>query len=176
LLFFQNGDGSFVHKYDSKGVPVAHWHSPYYSGEAALALAYLYEIDHSPEWLMASGKALSYLAKAQAHLFRVPSDHWALIATAKLFPDCALITCGISRSELIRHAAQICSSILDEQLKGTAVDGAFDQRGRTAPAATRLEGLYLHSNFCRTMSCARKLKRQRLSGLDFFCERRLRLV
>ena len=44
----------------------------------------------------------------------------------------------------MRHAVQVCESILRDQFKGSAavgLDGAFDPNGRTAPAATRLEGL-----------------------------------
>ncbi len=44
----------------------------------------------------------------------------------------------------MQHATQVCNSILREQFKGRAasgLDGAFDPEGRTAPAATRLEGL-----------------------------------
>jgi hypothetical protein len=91
-----------------------------------------------------AGKALSYLAKSRAGLATVPADHWALIATAKLLPYCEDGGCATSREELVRHAVQVCESILRDQFKGSAavaLDGAFDPEGRTAPAATRLEGL-----------------------------------
>ena len=63
-LFLQRDDGSFVHKYRAEGGPVPNWASLYYPGEAALGFIALYEADHSHEWLVAAGKALSYLARA----------------------------------------------------------------------------------------------------------------
>jgi len=143
-LFLQKDDGSFVHKYGAESGPVPNWASLYYPGEAALGFIALYEADHAREWLMAAGKALSYLAKSRAGLTTVPADHWALIAAAKLLPYCEDGGCSASREELVRHAVQICESILRDQFKGSAgaaLDGAFDPEGRTAPAATRLEGL-----------------------------------
>jgi len=151
LLFLQKDDGSFINKYRAESGPVEDWESLYYPGEAALAFVALYEADHSREWLVAAGKALSFLAKSRAALSTVPADHWALIATAKLFPYCDHISCpGASREELIQHAIQVCNSILREQFRGSAavgIAGAFDPEGRTAPAATRLEGLLTAMEF-----------------------------
>jgi hypothetical protein len=145
MLFLQKDDGSFINKYRAESGPVEDWESLYYPGEAALAFVSLYEADRSREWLVAAGKALSFLAKSRAALSTVPPDHWALIATAKLFPYCDHISCpGASREELIQHAIQVCNSILRDQFRGSAsvgIAGAFDPEGRTAPAATRLEGL-----------------------------------
>jgi hypothetical protein len=104
----------------------------------------MYEADHSRQWLDAAAKALSYLAKSRAGISTVPPDHWALIATAKLLPYCEKAACPTSRRQLIQHAIQICNSILREQITSpfrSRLDGAFDTDGRTAPAATRLEGL-----------------------------------
>jgi hypothetical protein len=143
-LFLQRDDGSFVQKYRAEGGPAPNWTVLYYPGEATLGFIALYEADHSREWLTAAGKALSYLAKSRAGLSNVPADHWALIATAKLLPYCKQNGCSASREELVRHAVQVCDSILREQFKGSAavgLDGAFDAAGRTTPAATRLEGL-----------------------------------
>jgi hypothetical protein len=143
-LFLQRDDGSFIHKYSSEGGPITNWSSLYYPGEAALGFISLYEADQSEDWLKAAGKSLSYLAKERASLSTVPADHWALIATAKLLPYCKKDSCGVSREELLRQATQICDSIVREQFHGSALlglDGAFDAEGRTAPAATRLEGL-----------------------------------
>ncbi len=143
-LFLQKDDGSFVNKYGAESGPVLNWTSLYYPGEAALGFIALYEADHSREWLVAAGKALSYLAKSRTGLTTVPADHWALIATAKLLPYCEDGGCAASREELVRHAVHVCESILRDQFKGSAalaLDGAFDAEGRTAPVATRLEGL-----------------------------------
>jgi hypothetical protein len=111
-LFLQRDDGSFGDKYGKESGPVLNWVSLYYPGEAALGFITLYDADHSREWLMAAGKALSYLAKSRARLATVPADHWALIATARLLPYCEKGECPASREELVRHAVQVCESIL----------------------------------------------------------------
>jgi len=149
LIFLESDDGSFVSKYRLETGPVPNWESLYYPGEAALGLMALYEADHSPTWLNAAAKSLAYLAKTRAGLTTVPADHWALIATAELLRYCDRSSCPVSREELVRHAIQICESILSEQLSGSkmTLDGAFDSTGRTAPAATRLEGLLAAMEF-----------------------------
>lgn len=150
LLFLQKEDGSFVHKYRADSGPVTSWQSLYYPGEAALGLVALYEADGSRQWLTAASKALSYLAKSRSGQTIVPADHWALIASARLLRHCKENACAALREKLARHAAQICNSILHEQIRietHSVLDGAFDLDGRTAPAATRLEGLLAASEF-----------------------------
>jgi hypothetical protein len=144
LLFLQRSDGSFVSKYSTESGPLSERESLYYPGEAALGLISLYEIDQDRQWLNAAARGLSYLAQSRAGLSTVPADHWALIATAKLLPYCEKVACPVSRKELVLHAIQVCDSILREQIADPnqpVLDGAFDPYGRTAPAATRLEGL-----------------------------------
>ncbi len=150
LLFLQRDDGSFVSKYRVESGPVPDWESLYYPGEAALGLIALYETDHSRQWLDAAAKALLYLAKSRAGVSTVPADHWALIATARLLPYCDRVRCVASRKELVQHAVQICASILREQITNPvlpSLDGAFDASSRTAPAASRLEGLLAAEEF-----------------------------
>jgi hypothetical protein len=169
-LFLQRDDGSFVHKYSERSGPVSNWEILYYPGEAALGFIALYEADHSPQWLGAAGKALAYLAKTRVGLSRVPADHWALIATAKLFPYCADSGCVVSREDLVRHANQVCESILRDQFKGAAavgLDGAFDPTGRTAPAATRLEGLLAALEFLPKGELRDKIEAATSRGVTF---------
>lgn len=169
-LFLQRDDGSFVHKYLAEGGPVPNWTVLYYPGEAALGFVALYEADHSREWLMAAGKALSYLAKSRVGLSSVPADHWALMATAKLLPYCEQGGCSATREDLVQHAVQICKSILRDQFKGSAavgLDGAFDSTGRTAPAATRLEGLLAALEFLPKDKWQDKIKAATGRGIAF---------
>lgn len=176
LLFLQKDDGSFVHKYRAESGPVQDWESLFYPGEAALGFISLYEADHSREWLIAAAKALSFLAKSRAGRPKVPPDHWALIATARLLPYCDQSSCpGASREELIQQAVQICNSILHEQFRGSAlvgIDGAFDPAGWTAPAATRLEGLlaaleFLPKGELRTDELRKKIEAAAGRGIAF---------
>jgi hypothetical protein len=169
-LFLQKEDGSFVHKYGSDSGPVTNWTSSYYPGEAALGFVALYEADHSLEWLESAGKALSYLAKSRVGLSTVPADHWALIATAKLLPYCDQGGCGVSREELMQHAIQVSKSILRDQFKGSAaigLDGAFDPVGRTAPSATRLEGLLAALEFLPKSDLRDKIEAATGRGIAF---------
>jgi hypothetical protein len=144
VLFLQKPDGSFYSRYfTDKGLD-RDWQSLYYPGEAALGLIDLYELDHSREWLIAAGRALSYLAKSRVGPQELPPDHWALIATAKFLPYYDRSACPASRVELLRHATRVCDRFLREQITNAPderLNGAFDRTGRTAPAATRLEGL-----------------------------------
>jgi hypothetical protein len=143
-LFLQRENGSFVLMYRPKTGPVEHFHGPYYPGEAALGFIELYEADHSSTWLMAAGKALSYLARSRAEAHNGPPDQWSVIAIAKLLLYCDPEACqGASRGALTQYAAEVCNSIVHEQLRNPAspFDGAFDPPGQTGGVAARLEGL-----------------------------------
>jgi len=144
LLFLQRSDGSFISKYREETGADPSFESLYYPGEAALGLISLYEIDRSAVWLNAAARALSYLARSRAGQIEVPPDHWALIATARLLPLYARSNSPASRQELIQHAIQICHVLMKNQIRnpvGQGLDGSFDPSGRTAPTATRMEGL-----------------------------------
>lgn len=170
VLSLQRDDGSFVNKYRAEGEPVLRWESLYYPGEAALGLIALYEADHSIDWLVAAAKALAYLAKSRAGLSAVPADHWALITTAKLIPYVQQVKATVLREDLVKHAIQICNSILREQFKSGApagLDGAFDPTGRTAPAATRLEGLLSALEFLPQDKLRDKIETTTRRGIGF---------
>jgi hypothetical protein len=144
ILYLQKKDGSFNQRYRDQKGPVLNWECLYYPGEAACGLISLYEMDHSKEWLTAAGKALSYLAKSRVGMQTVPDDHWALMATARLLPYYDPSNCPATREELVQHAVQICQAMLSEQITNAPdpnINGAFNLDGRTAPTATRLEGL-----------------------------------
>lgn len=144
ILFLQKSDGSFTEKYSPDSGPDEDYNVLYYPGEAALGMISLYELDHQSEWLVAAGKALSYLAKSRVHFRTLPPDHWALLATGRFLQNCPESDCPVSRAELIEHAARICDRMLRDQV-GSAPDarrnGAFDTNGKTTPSATHLEGL-----------------------------------
>ena len=170
LLFLQKDDGSFVSKYRRESGAVENWESLYYPGEAALGLLTVYDLNHSPKWLNAAAKALLYLAKSREGLTTVPADHWALIATAKLLPVCERHSCPVSREELVQHAIQICNSILKDQFRGSApvgIDGAFDPNGRTAPSATRLEGLLAALEFLPESELRNRIEVSSQRGIAF---------
>ncbi len=170
LAFLQRNDGSFVSKYRAGSGPDEDFESLYYPGEAALGLIDLYQVDHSPEWLTAAAKALSYLARSRAKLSAVPPDHWALIATAEILPYYAQSSSLASREELIRHAIQVCQALMKDQIRNPAnqgLDGAFDPTGRTAPTATRIEGLLAALEFIPNGSVRTQIQETVSRGVYF---------
>jgi hypothetical protein len=170
VLFLQRRDGSFVSKFSATNGPEEELESLYYPGEAALGLIDLYETDRSPVWLNAAARALSYLARSRAGLTDVPPDHWAMIATAKLLPYYAQSGSPASRDELIQHAVQVCNALMKGQLRNStnlSLDGAFDPAGRTAPVATRMEGLLAALEFLPNGSTRDRIKETVAPGIAF---------
>ena len=145
LLYLQKDDGSFYTKYiPSEGGRWDQWTSLYYPGEAALGLVMLHQRDPSPEWLVSAIKALSYLARIRKGADDVPADHWALIATARLWPLLDASPTPGAREALLRHAKQVCEQMLRNQQPrpdDSPLAGCFTNDGRTSPTATQLEGL-----------------------------------
>lgn len=137
VLWLQKPEGNFYSKYDPlKGGKLEDWVSLYYPGEAALGLVMLAEYDPDPvlkrRWMNGASRAIGYLARSRKDETVVPADHWALIASAQLWTlqDGDFPT--VSKDEILRHAVQICETILrDRALKGVY----------TTPIATRLEGM-----------------------------------
>ncbi len=155
ILYLQKDDGSFYSKYFPEGTGRSDaWTSLYYPGEAALGLLLLRHRDPAGKWQDAAVDALGYLARLRQGRSRVAPDHWALLATAQLLdgwddgaPRGRL---GVTRDQLIDHAAQICESMLHvgrPHPLGSPLRGSFGSDGRTTPAATRIEGLLAAMTF-----------------------------
>lgn len=191
LLFLQRPDGSFQSLFsdvNSHGEEV--WASLYYPGEAALGLIMLYEHDPDLCWLQSAVRALNYLAISRDGQ-PPPPDHWALIATNRLF-ECAEEALQSSMPEsvgwrsdagrvgvrdvLVRHAEAVVATMLDEQClasKGDCPAGWFGPAPRTAPTATRLEGLLAASNLPLDVHLMARLPAAVASGLRFLLDSQL---
>lgn len=146
ILYLQKSNGDFYAKYiPSRGGRRDDWVSLYYPGEAALGLALLYERDPDPAWLRGAAAAIAYLARQRARQTDIPADHWALLATARLWPLLdGPVDLPLSRALALQHTRQIVLAMLQEQDRVTGdprLDGAFTADGRPTPTATRLEGL-----------------------------------
>ncbi len=145
VLYLQKSDGSFFSKYiPSQGGRSDAWTSLYYPGEAALGLLELYELDPQRPWREAAERALKYLARRRRDRITVEPDHWALLATARLFDIADREGWEIDRPALTFHAAQICKQMVDDLPRyrpSRATAGCLTNDGRTCPTATRLEGL-----------------------------------
>jgi len=156
VVFLQSSDGSFASRYRADAGPDEEWESLYYPGEAALGLVTLYEVDHKRGWLDAAGRALGWLARRRGHGEEVPLDHWALIAMARLLPSCGGSDCSMSRAQLIGYAGHVSDALLRGQLE----NGSFDEAGRTAPTATRMEGLLAALEFLPDDATGRRARIQ----------------
>ena len=178
ILYMQRKDGSFYAKYiPSQGGLQGQWTSLYYPGEAALGLLMLYEKDPDPLWLQSAGKALAYLALSRQNSQWVPADHWALLATAKLLSLEQKQAIPVSKAVLIKHALQICESILKEQIREpvSIYQGGFAVDGRTTPTATRLEGLLAVLSFLPEEHALRsKIETAVTQGITFLLSAQIR--
>lgn len=159
LVSQQRADGSFesLHAHHS-GQHDPDWVSLYYPGEAALGLVLLHEHDPQGGWLVPAVDALRHLARLREGVETPPPDHWALVATARLFARPAhevqaALPPGLlwqegdgpdnARGWLMAHARAVVRAMLAEQAaaRSGCAPGAFTADGRPAPTATRLEGL-----------------------------------
>lgn len=191
LLFMQRPDGSFQSLFSDVHSPGEDaWASLYYPGEAALGLIMLYEHDRDSCWLRSAVRALNYLAISRDGR-PAPPDHWALIATDRLF-ECAEEALQSSMPEsvcwrsdagrvgvrdlLVRHAEAVVATMLDEQClasEGDCPAGWFGPAPRTAPTATRLEGLLAASKLPLDVHLMARLPAAVASGLRFLLDSQL---
>ncbi len=145
IVFMQNSDGRFASQYIPSKRSKRSWSaSQYYPGEAVLGLLMLYQMDRSPQWLMAATRGLRYLIKNRDI---ITSDPWSLIACAKLVSLPGYPEKILPRHEVISYARHVGLAILEEQIlygRKHQIIGGFNKEGRTTPTATRVEGSLCH--------------------------------
>ncbi|MCJ7452453.1 MAG: hypothetical protein MUO39_08270 [Steroidobacteraceae bacterium] len=139
-------NGAFYALYSTKsGGPTALEKSLYYPGEMAKGWVALYEIHpEANDEVDAALKGLMYLARTRARAGSAPADHWALLATARLFKAADKNGRKIPREALINHALQVCHAMLEEARIPQpipAMEGSLAPMGGVTPTATRLEGM-----------------------------------
>ena len=145
ITYMQKEDGSFYSKFYPDGIGRSDtWTSLYYPGEAALGLIMLYELDQDPKWLASAVDVLKFLALSRIGKSRPKPDHWALIATSRVWPFLdANAFLQAKQVLLLNHAEQVSSRMLADiprRMPG-AGRGAMLPDGRIAPQGTRLEGM-----------------------------------
>ena len=142
--------GDFRGRYEDERGYIGDSESLYYPGEAILGLTMLYERDHDPQWLALGVRAIHFLVESRKKSNkRYPADHWLMIAIDRMLPVYGAIPDPpLTREETLRHAVDIGKVMIedmrqtDERRRGDPeLDGSFNPEGRTAPNATRLEGL-----------------------------------
>lgn len=139
ILAMQKPTGAYFPSYiPEKGGRSDDWESVYHTGEAVLGLIALYESSRDHRWLESAWRALDQLARSREGLEEAPVDHWALIATQRIWPHLD----RKDRNRLKSHARQVVETMLGQQvLDQTPLHGAFSHDGLTTPTATHLEGL-----------------------------------
>ncbi len=145
IIYMQKPDGSFYSKFlVDKVKKDEEFVSLYYPGEACLGLLYLNEVDPQKKWVKSAKKGLLYLADLRKDKGSdVPFDHWAMLATRKLFetPDNGL-TVG-EKMLLQKHAEQMADSMLYKQRTDLSdmYRGGFKENVRLCSIGTIMEGL-----------------------------------
>jgi hypothetical protein len=141
----QRGNGEFysVFRPDDGGRSMRSV-SLFYPGQMALAWLMLHERHRDPEGAAAAVRALAYLSRRRAAERTAPIDHWALLATARLFAHAERL--DFPRQALLGHALQICHAIVESShgpVRLPVMEGSVlaAGRGETTSTAATLEGL-----------------------------------
>lgn len=139
ILAMQKPTGAYFPSFiPERGGRSDEWQSAYHTGEAVLGLVSLYESSQDPRWLESAWRALDELVQSREGLAEAPADHWALIATRRIWPHLD----PQDRNRLKSHARQVVTTMLGQQvLDPSPLYGAFSADGLTVPTATQLEGL-----------------------------------
>lgn len=138
----QDEDGNFaVHKIKYPSGEAVKFESEYYPGEAMLALMRAYEITLDKKWLDTAEKAAQYIINVRDKGLspgELINDHWFLYALNELYEYS-------SNKAYAEHAWKIAQGIIDDQngegARYADWAGGYYKNPRTAPAATRTEGL-----------------------------------
>ena len=145
IIYMQKSDGSFYSKYIvPEKLKSDKFVSLYYPGEAALGLLFLNEVDPDKKWTTAAQKALLYLANFRKDpRYKGNFDHWALIATKKLFetPNNGL---NDDEKQLLQTSVEnMTYAVLDKQVtdKNSPYRGSFVDNIQLGSIATIMEGL-----------------------------------
>jgi hypothetical protein len=140
IVASMDSTGEFVHqKVHANSGLSTDLRSAYYAGEAALALALLARDDRASSWKGATVKATGALYREvkTETLFERGDDHWQLYAFSALYALAPTV-------ELYKGTKLIVAAIAVSQQSGPwppGRRGAFDGMDRSAPSATRVEGL-----------------------------------
>ncbi len=145
ILYMQKDDGSFYSKYNLKEKEKdREFVSLYYPGEAALGLLYLNEVDPQDKWVLSAKKALLYLANSRKNQTKdVPFDHWAMLATRKLFETPNNDLLPEEKKLLQSHAKQMANIVIPTQIveEENTYRGSFIGNVRLCSIGTIMEGL-----------------------------------
>jgi len=146
ILAMQRPNGRFESIYGEHSGQFVDHISPYYPGEAILALLQLYRFDQNERWLDAALKGLMFIvnARAEVDIFDLPADHWILLATNELFAGIPEEKYAQDRAAIVDHGRRIAQKMVNTSKQNPSDSlyfGAFNNSGSTTSLGTRLEGL-----------------------------------
>lgn len=139
-----NGDFS-IHKQMYTSKEVTDFRSDFYTGEAILALARLYELDHQEKWLDIAEKATEYLVEVAyggATIDTVTSDHWLMYGINALSQY-------RTKDSFMSHAVLTAKALIRNQFHGEDYpvewQGGYPpqvgEHPKSVPNACKTEGL-----------------------------------
>ncbi len=144
-LFMQKENGGFYSKYYEKEGFDRRWNSLYYPGEMAFGFVELFNLTGKQKYMDGAVNAMLYLynERKDKPATKIEADHWALIATDKIFAYSPDLDSEI-RAKLLAHGKQVVEKILSDRVIDHPVselNGSFNADGRPTPTSTRVEGL-----------------------------------
>ncbi len=140
MALSQLSSGAFVHSREHPGGRARDFTSRYYPGEAVLALTRMHTLDGDETWLDVAERGARYLIEVRdsgVPTGELDHDHWLLYGLDELYRK-------RPREEFLRHAMRIATAIVRAQNRAPEPRdqlGAYSDRPRSAPVATRSEGL-----------------------------------
>jgi len=159
ILATQAPDGRFtVHMQGYPDGKVSKFQSEFYPGEAIFALMRLYGLTGEMKWLDAADAGARYQLKAFAKLddAKLPHDHWLLYGLNELHRK-------RPRPEFLEGAMRFARVIIQAQHTRANQsqpdwEGGFYKPPRSAPTATRMEGLNSAYALARDFGLRREAK------------------
>lgn len=137
-------DGSMIFKLNYRNGKAHRFQSLYYPGEVALGFL-MYGVRRGDAAAVDTCiQILMHLSNSRRELDHVPPDHWALLATARLFSEAKAGFIDLdepTEASLYYHATQIIGEILAAADLATGPSGSLVDNGKSCSIATRLEGL-----------------------------------
>ncbi len=176
LIFMQKDNGDFFAAFDpeNKGLSDRADRAVclYYPGEATLGLLMVNELDPDPVWRHAAAKSITYLSWVRRRDANPPVDHWALIATEKLFTATDADSLQFPRELWRRHAASICRHILADRKAAnpSTPRGDLSGDGYLCRTACRLEGLLAARTFLQDDKLNREISMAAADGINFLLD------
>lgn len=156
LMAMQDESGLFHMRYHAREGRLRRA-SLYYPGEAALGLYQLAQLDPDGPWRTAADRAVVALADMRQISGEHPPDHWLLIATQGYSPE----------NLPVDWRAPLLDALLVEDLE----QGALTRDARTAPTATRMEGLAAAYTAVSTDAQRQRIRRALARGGDWLMSR-----